>query len=483
MSSFAQETTGYQFQVSKEKLMDLKGTNNTVEVTDALYRTGSDEDQMGKWSLLMAFYGIASAMFMLYIGAAMAVAYGTVNAIIGIVLTIITYSLINRVLAKHSINNRTTVARFSRTILGKAGTIIASVILALTAIYYAVFEGAIVVYAFQAAFGGEHWIWSLVVVAYSTPLILGGVRRFLDKLNGWLLPLYLLGLVVMVVWAGVKFGFTDAWLTQTPGELPLAAGGPGWLATFAAYLGVWVLLMYTMDYAALGKRQDTRFHTKYTFTWPFWTLTYGVNALVGIFLTFTIPGLQVSESGLSGGLVALMGPIGLVLVLVFQTRINTANYFIGAANLQEFGERLFRVKLPAAFWVIVSSVIIYLLMLLPVIQYLLLALAWQGVLVSGWVSIALTHILLNRTRKEEHGLLGDEHYKQVHYPGLIAWVAATVVGIFLTSAFPWGATWGPIATVVVASGLYTGLRGAFRQHSALHLETKAGTTRALTEAG
>src|SRR5690349_12329873 len=118
MSSFAQETTGYQFQVSKEKLMDLKGTNNTVEVTDALYRTGSDEDQMGKWSLLMAFYGIASAMFMLYIGAAMAVAYGTVNAIIGIVLTIITYSLINRVLAKHSINNRTTVARFSRTILG-----------------------------------------------------------------------------------------------------------------------------------------------------------------------------------------------------------------------------------------------------------------------------------------------------------------------------------------------------------------------------
>jgi hypothetical protein len=240
-------------------------------------------------------------------------------------------------------------------------------------------------------------------------------------------------------------------------------------------LGVWVLMMYVMDYAALGKRQDTGFHTKFTFTWVFWVLTYGVNALVGIFLTFTIPGLDGSEAGLSGGLVNLMGLIGLVLILVFQTRINTANYFMGAANLQEFGERLFRVKLPAAFWVIVSSVIIYLLMLLPIIQYLLLALAWQGVLVSGWVSIALTHILLNRTRKEEHGLLGDEHYRQVHYPGLIAWAAATVVGIFLTSAFPWGATWGPIATVVVASGLYAALRGAFKQHSALHAPIEAGT--------
>nr|WP_012311526.1 permease [Arthrobacter sp. AK-1]ABR66994.1 putative permease [Arthrobacter sp. AK-1] len=448
--------------------MDLKGTNNTVEVTDAMYRTGSDEDQMGKWSLFMAFYGIASAMFMLYIGAAMAVAYGTANAIIGLVLTIITYSLINHVLTKHSINNRTTTARFSRTILGKAGTIIASVILALTAIYYAVFEGLIVVHAFRTAFGGETWVWSLIVVAYSTPLVLGGVRRFLDKLNGWLLPLYLLGLVAMVVWAGVQYGFSDTWLTQAPAELPLAAGGPGWLATFAAYLGVWVLMMYVMDYAALGKRQDIGFHTKYTFTWPFWVLTYGVNALVGIFLTFTIPGLEVSETGLSGGLVTMMGLIGLLLVLVFQTRINTANYFIGAANLQEFGERLFKVKLPAFFWVIVSSVIIFLLMLLPIIEYLLVALAWQGVLVSGWVSIALTHILLNRSRKEEHGVLGDEHYRQVHYPGIIAWITATVVGIFLTSAFPWGATWGPIATVVVAGGLYAGLRGAFRQHSALH---------------
>ena len=163
-----------------------------------------------------------------------------------------------------------------------------------------------------------------------------------------------------------------------------------------------------------------------------------------------------------------MGLIGLLLVLVFQTRINTANYFIAAANLQEFGERLFRVKLPAFFWVILSSVIIFLLMLLPVIQYLLLALAWQGVLVSGWVAIALTHILLNRSRNEEHGLLGDEHYRRFNVPGLIAWVVATAVGLVLTSAFAWGATWGPIATVVVASGLYAGLRGALRQHTALH---------------
>ena len=134
--------------------LNLTGSNNTVEATDALYREGNDEDQMTRGSLSMAWYGVASAMFFVYIGAALAVAYGTVNAGIGLALTILVYGVINRVLSKYAINNRTTVALFSRTILGTAGSAIATIIFALVAIYYAVFEGSIVGYAFQTAFGG-----------------------------------------------------------------------------------------------------------------------------------------------------------------------------------------------------------------------------------------------------------------------------------------------------------------------------------------
>lgn len=50
-----------------------------------------------------------------------------------------------------------------------------------------------VAYAFQTAFGGEMWMWFLIVVVYSAPLILGGARTFLDKLDGWLLPIYVGG--------------------------------------------------------------------------------------------------------------------------------------------------------------------------------------------------------------------------------------------------------------------------------------------------
>jgi hypothetical protein len=457
--------------------LNLTGSNDTVEATDALYREGNDEDQMSRGSLSMAWYGVASAMFFVYIGAAMAVAYGTVNAVIGLVLTIIVYGLINRVLAKYAINNRTTVALFSRTILGTAGSSIATIIFALVAIYYAVFEGSIVAYAFQTAFGGPTWMWYLIVVIYSTPLILGGARKFIDKLNGWLLPIYLGGLIAAVIWAGVQYGFTDTWLTQQAGPaVPLALGGPGWLATFAGYMGVWIMMMFTMDYAALGKRKDIKFHQRWSFGWVFYIVAYGFSAFVGIFLTFTIPGMKVSETGVAGGLVSMMGILGLIVVFVSQTRINTANYYLGAANLKSFGERVFRVKLPNLVWVLISSLIIFLLMLLPIVQYILLALAWQGVLVTAWVAIALTHILLNRGQNEEHGMLGDVHYRSFNNSGLIAWVVATVIGIVmlqLGSINPdlagVGATWGPILTALVGAAMYAILWKATSARTALRV--------------
>lgn len=461
--------------------INLSGSNDTVEATDALYRKGNDEDQMSRWSLSMAWYGVASAMFFVYIGAAMATAYGTANALIGIALTILAYGIVNRVLSKYAINNRTTVALFSRTILGTAGSAIATIIFALVAIYYAVFEGSIVAYAFKTAFGGESWMWYLVVVAYSTPLILGGARKFLDKLNGWLLPIYLGGLIAAVIWAGAQYGFTDAWLAhKAAAGLPFTMGGPGWLATFAGYMGVWIMMMFTVDYAALGKRKDTKFHQRYTFGWLFYVVAYGFSAVVGIFLTFTIPGMEVSETGVAGGIVQMMGILGLIVVFVSQTRINTANYYLGAANLKSFGERVFRIKMPNVAWVLISSLIIFLLMLLPIVKYILLALAWQGVLVTAWVAIAMTHILITRGKSQEHGMLPDNRYGKFNNSGLIAWVVATLIGVAMLQLGTMnpnlaglGATWGPILTALSAAGVYALLWRNTHAKTALLTESKS----------
>ncbi|MEZ3159496.1 permease [Microbacterium sp. BWT-B31] len=435
--------------------------DDDVSATDTLARQGDDQDQMSRRRLAMAWYGTASAFFFVYIGAAMASAYGSVNAFIGIVLSILAYGAINMVLSKYALLNRTTVAQFSRTILGRAGSAIAMVIFALIAIYYAVFEGSIVVFAFQEAFGGPYWLWALIVVAYSTPLVIGGARRFLDKINGILMPIYFFGLIAAVVWAGAVYGSSDAWATHPAPEIAFASGGPGWLATFAGYMGIWIMMMFTTDFAALGRRKDVRFHQWVTFGPLFYVLAYGFAAFVGIFLTFTIPGLEVSETGVAGGIVKLMGVLGLIVIISTQTRINTANYFLGYSNLQAFGERVLRVRMPTIVWVLLSSAIIYLLMLLPVVQYLLIALAWQGVLVTAWVAIAVVHIVLGRGRNHEHAQIGDHHYRALNANGLIAWSVATVIGLALLQlgaidpAFAEaGATWGPLLTASSAALIY-----------------------------
>ncbi|WP_164520469.1 purine-cytosine permease family protein [Specibacter cremeus] len=420
-----------------------------------------DDALMGRGSLAMAWYGLVSAMFFVYIGAALAVAYGTVNALIGLALTIVVYGAINRVLAGYALKNGLTVAQFSRTLLGRTGAILATLIFAATAVYYAVFEGSIVAFAFQAQFGGPRALWCAVVVLYSTPLVAGGVRKFLDKVNGWLLPVYWGGLIAAVIWAGAVHGFNGAWLTHSVPALSLLDGGPGWLAAFASYMGVWILMMYTMDFAALGKRKDTKFHKNITFGWLFYTLAFGVNALIGIFLTFTLPGVSATETGVAGGLVQLMGILGLLVVFASQTRINTANYALGIANLREFGERALRIRLPYLAWTVIGALIIFALMLLPVVQYLLTALAWQGVLVTGWVAIALTQVFLDKRGRAtaEPGWLPDDRFGAVNVPGVLAWVGSAVVGLaILQSHAGWGTGLGPIITAVLAAALYAGMR-------------------------
>ncbi|MCW2134360.1 purine-cytosine permease family protein [Arthrobacter sp. VKM Ac-2550] len=429
--------------------------------TEALPQETSNSTRMSRGSLTMAWYGLVSAMFFVYIGAALAQAYGTRDALIGLGLTILSYGLINRVLAGYALRNGLTVAQFSRSLLGRTGALLATIIFAATAIYYAVFEGAILAFAFQAQFGGPMALWYAVVVLYTLPLVAGGIQRWLDKINGWLLPVYWGGLIAAVIWAGTAHGFSDDWLTHSVPVLGLAEGGPGWLGTFAAFMGVWILMMYTMDFAALGRPRDEKFHKTYTFGWLFYALAFGANALIGIFLTFTIPGLEATETGVAGGLVSLMGLFGLLVVFVSQTRINTANYALGISNLREFGERAFKAKLPRIVWNLLGAGIIFLLMLLPVVQYLLVALSWQGALVTGWVAIALTHIALDRRsgRPVEPGHLPDSSFPKVNAAGVAAWCVSAVVGIGLVqSGLAWGSTAGTLVTPLLAAAIYASIR-------------------------
>ena len=70
--------------------------------------------RMDRGQLAMAWFGVATAFFYMYFAAFLALAYGTVNAVIGLVLSVVAYSLVNAVIARVAADSGLTVALFSR---------------------------------------------------------------------------------------------------------------------------------------------------------------------------------------------------------------------------------------------------------------------------------------------------------------------------------------------------------------------------------
>ncbi|MDQ5832239.1 MAG: thiamine permease [Actinomycetota bacterium] len=417
--------------------------------------------RMDRVKLTMAWFGVATAFFYMYFAAFIALAYGTVNALIGIGLTVVAYALVNTVILRTATISGLTVALFSRSMYGFVGAAIATLIFAATAIYYLVFEGSVIAVAAQTYIGGPIDLWYGIVIALTAPLVWRGVRSWLDRLNGILLPFYLIALVGVIVWALSSEGYN--------GFLPDAEALPGttlpWLQAFAAYMGVWILMMFTMDFARLSKPEDSGYHTAVTFGWVYYLLTFLLNGLIGILLVSTFgisfDELAGQESALPVEIVGLTGLLGLLLIVITQMRINTVNLYLASSNLESFFSLVFRLNLPRTFWLVVACVTGYLLMLTNIFSYVLDALAYQGIAIVAWVGTALAHVVYLRRKQAS---LDRMEFRPGRIPafnpgGITAWVLATAFGVVLkitdTTESQFFDTWGLPLTFVIAFGLYT----------------------------
>lgn len=418
------------------------------------------DQRMTKGSLMMAWWAVCSAIFYMVVAAAMARSYGAVNALIGIVLTVLCYGLINALISRFAIRSGLTVALFSRILFGHVGAVIATLIFFATALYYAVFEGyvmALVLSEWSASL--TMTVATLIVVVIGVALIFGSVQHWLDKFNGVLLPVYVIGMLVAVGMAIAEFGYPVGWLTRVP------EGGVsswGWLHTFTYYMGVWVLMMFTFDYARFGRVEDEAFHGRVTFGIPFYLMTFLFSGVVGILLDACLPSEGLSEASIVLGLLELMGLGGLLLVWVTQSRINTANFYLATVNLQACINKLLGVRINKIMAGCLVGVLAWGLMSADVFSYLLSALAYQGVFVVAWVGVALAHILTGRQVTPQSW--DETTISSFNLYGILAWGISTIIGIALMHSPLSGAS--AVATFIVASlGYGIGMRLALRRES------------------
>ncbi|MFC0452286.1 purine-cytosine permease family protein [Rhodococcus jostii] len=408
-----------------------------------------------KKSLSMSWYSLVSGMFYLVTAATLAAVVGTANTLIGGALAVAVFGLFGSIVSRYAAKTGLTVALISQRLFGVTGSIVAPLILAATSIYYAVFESSVIAHAFYGYIGVlDIRVWNAIAVVMSLPLIMGGIRRWMDKYNAALLPVYWIGLIIVVVLAA-RQGDTSGWLSHAP-QTSVDLSAPGWLYAFFVYLGSLVFMMFTMDFARFGKPNDARINGIGIFGPVFYFFVYIANGLIGIFIAYAA-GLsgQISDTAVVDTIVGLLGTWGLLLVWVTQARINTANFYVASTNIEALWTRVFRTELPRVIAVLICGGITYLFMLTDVLSYLLVALAWQGAFIAAWASMTLVHIYLSPS--------GDGHGLPEFRPGRLAnfgagawiWFASSILGIVLYQyGGSIGATWSTPVTFVLAAAAY-----------------------------
>ncbi|CAD6559393.1 hypothetical protein LMG27952_06846 [Paraburkholderia hiiakae] len=415
-----------------------------------------EQARMPRFALTMAWWALCSAMVYLIIGATLALYYGTANAAIGMALSVLMYSAVNYVLTRYALRTGLSVSLFSRLLFGSAGAALATLVFAATVIYYAVFESSVIAVALHSLVPSISYpLASLLVVIYSVPLVFGSVQKWLDKLNGVLLPFYLVGMIAAIVLATRTFGYSDAWLHFGPPRSGISASG--WWNCFVYYMGVWVFMMAAFDFARFGEKRDIEYHSRFNFGAPFWTVIFGINGLAGVYLVSTIHDAgTLSEISVVLAILKLMGWWGFAFLVVTQTRINTANYYLATVNVQALFEKAAGLKLPKFAWTILVGAVVYGLMLAGVFEKLLQALAYQGVFVVAWVAVALAHILSERSESSSDSEIDAalERVPAFNVGGLAAWLVGVAAGMFVMNLSTPYSSFSSIVTFVVSALTY-----------------------------
>ena len=408
--------------------------------------------RMPRLALMMSFWAICSAMFWMVVSATLAITFGAVNTIIALLLSVVTFSLINGVIARFGIERGLSVALLSKALFGSVGADLAALLLFMTATWYAVFEGSVISQAFHIYFGLPITISYCLVVIYSVVLTLGSVQNWLDKLNGALLPVYIAGVLGAITLATSHYGYSGAWLNLVP-----SAGVPanGWLNCFAVYLGVWSMMMFTLEYARFGRREDSGYHANITFGWGFYTFSLLGNGLVGIFLVGTVPfSGPLSEIAIVVILLKLMGWAGMLFVWVSQTRINTANFYVAALNLMALLRRRGAPRASRPICVFAVGILVLIIMQVNIFNFLIKALAYQGVLIEAWVAIALVYMMSNWECEPAGTLPMDRPVPAWNIAGFLSWIGATIIGVAMLNAGPTVALFSAPATAVSAAAFF-----------------------------
>ncbi len=309
-----------------------------------------------RWSYLGATFttfGVTTAMIFPLSGALYAQAFGAPAAIIGAAVTALCTIAAVYYAVRHAMNEGISADLLSRSSFGYVGSAFNTLVYgAICAFYFAV-EGSVMAHALHEALPAlSYTVWAVLTSASFVLLGIFGMV-LLTKVQWGTLVLYFFGLAV-AFWALVRGWDERVTLAAMAGWWRLDPSGAGeldaWsaLEAIGAYLGTLGVgnAIFMMDVARFMRREDLRVGS---------TVFVLVNTVLPVFGMYVVGITMYAASGQPDPgvtLVRLIGPLGLVVTLVTQLRINLINVYSGTLCLANFSSRVLGFVPGRQFWVI-----------------------------------------------------------------------------------------------------------------------------------
>ncbi len=406
------------------------------------------------------------------IGAGIGLSYGTINALVAILVAALIIFVTGVPLAYYGARYNIDLDLITRgSGFGYYGSVLTSVIFgSFTFIFFAT-EGAIMAQGLHAGLGVPLWLGYLITTLIVVPLVIYGMKA-LSKLQVWTTPLWLLLMVGPIGYLViVDPGSVSGWLAFTGeegGDLNAASVmlGAGVALSLMAQIGEQVDYLRFMPPRTEANKRSWWLST--LVAGPGWVVFGAVKQATGAFLAFFIMGA--AGAGATEPVQQFMGiyelfmpvwlavPLAVALVVLSQVKINVTNAYSGSLTWTNSFTRVTKRYPGRIVFVLANLTVALILMEANMFAFLNSVLSFYANCAIAWVCTVAADIMINKyvlklSPKEPEFRRGMLH--AINPVGVTAFLASAVVsiaiyfGTFGEAVQPYS----PIAAVAIAGVL------------------------------
>ena len=446
------------FQTTSESLFydtrDLaRRADSTSEKDDYGQRRVPGDWRFSAWSSAWSWMGLSTALAYPLTGALLTLSFGAVPVMIGFLISVVLVGLGVYYTSVKSANEGIGKDLMSRASYGYVGSVINTLFVGIYLAILFSLETSVIARSLHELLPFIPFaLLVLIIIALFIPLGIYGMV-WISKIQTFTFVLYVVGIALVFIglyngWSEMtNAAFTEEWWKINPNNVPVS-----WLTIMAA-AGAWMgafgfmNIFAVTDITRMTRRSERKKGAFLQVIINSIINTFLIGAM-GIFFLASSKGVN-PDPGVT--FVWVLGPLGLILVLITQLRGNVMNMYLGTLAFANVIAQLSKKSYLRSLLLLPFVAIGYIMVVSPFLQYFAAIATFAGVLFAAWVGSMFGELLLVRP------LFNIPRWSEIRRAYLPDFNWIGFVSIIVPIIFGMLATFGVLGEVLRASSVFATL--------------------------